>query len=83
MVPSSDLLGLHARVDDALAGCGPSAAHLSPGTWTPHVTLARSLTPEQVGTALAALGTLPDLDGEVVAVRRWDARERRTWILPR
>lgn len=82
VVPSEPLLAAHARLDDALAGCGPSADHLSPGTWTPHVTLARGLTAEQVGTAVAALETLPDLDGTVPAVRRWDARERRTWTLP-
>ncbi len=82
VVPSEPLLAAHARLDDALAGCGESADHLAPGTWTPHVTLARGLTAEQVGTAVAVLGTLPDLDGTVPAVRRWDARERRTWTLP-
>jgi 2'-5' RNA ligase len=82
VVPSAALIAVHARLDDALAGCGPSADHLAPGTWTPHVTLARGLTAEQVGTAVAVLGTLPDLDGAVPAVRRWDARERRTWTLP-
>lgn len=84
VVPSSALLDLHARLHAVLDGdpaTGPSAPHLSPGTWTPHVTLARSLAPDQVGAALALLGPLADLPGEGAAVRRWDARTRRTWVL--
>ncbi len=84
VVPSSALLDLHARLHAALdddPATGPSARYLSPGTWTPHVTLARALSPDQVGAAVAALGTVADLPGDGAAVRRWDARTRRTWVL--
>ncbi len=82
VVPSEQLLRLHAGVHEALAGCGPTPATMLPGRWTPHVTLARGLSAEQVGAALAALGETTDQDGTVVAVRRWDAAQRRTWLVP-
>lgn len=81
VVPSGRLLQLHADVHQALAGCGPTTATMLPGSWTPHVTLARGMGAEQVGAALAALGQTTDQDGSVVAVRRWDAAQRRSWLV--
>ncbi len=84
LVPSSALLDLHAGLQAVLDGdlaTGPCPPYLAPGAWTPHVTLARSLTADQVGAAIAVLGPLTDLTGEGVAARRWDAATRRTWVL--
>ena len=84
VVPSAALLALHARVHTVLDGepaCGPSAPHLAPGTWTPHVTLARTLPAADLSTAVTALGPLPEVVGSGAAVRRWDATRRRTWVL--
>ena len=85
VVPSAGPLALHSGVHEvleaAVATTGPSAAYLDPGSWTPHVTLARNLTPEQVGAAVRLLGPVADLPGSAVALRRWDAAARRTWVV--
>lgn len=81
VVPDPALLTLHAAVDSALGETPGSPANLRPGAWTPHVTLARNLTAEQVGSAVAALAGAPDLLGSAVAVRRWDAEVRRAWTV--
>ena len=84
VVPDVRLLALHAAV---ASGLGPdpddvdARGNLAPGRWTPHVTLARRLTPEQVGAALGALSGRPggtsDIDGYAVGCRRWDGDARR------
>ena len=84
VVPSAALLALHARVHEVLdadPACGPPVPHLEPGTWTPHVTLARSLPAADLATAVAELGPVPEVVGSGAAVRRWDAGRRRTWLL--
>ncbi len=86
VVPSSDLLALQQRVHDALVDCEPlnrlgGGDHLAPGRWTPHVTLARGLTAEQVARAVEALGRVDDLEGTFVALRRWDGVEHRAWLV--
>jgi 2'-5' RNA ligase len=85
VVPSAELLGLHAGVHDVLearvATTGPSAAFLDPGAWTPHVTLARGLSADQVGVAVGLLSPVADLAANAVALRRWDAGARRTWVV--
>lgn len=86
VVPSGQLLGAQAGVRSVLHGAGAEPAagdHFGEGRWTPHVTLARGLTPEQLAAAVALLAaTSPDLPGGAVAVRRWDGDARRTWDLP-
>lgn len=87
VVPSTELLSLHAQVartvrghtvdpDATEAGAeNPSTfAHVDPGAWTPHITLARRLTSAQVGEALVALESLgkPDRTCTFTALRRWD-----------
>jgi len=84
VVPEVGLLALHAAVCSAL-GPDPddveARGNLAPGRWTPHVTLARRLMPEQVGAALGVLSGAPggtsDIDGHAVGCRRWDGEARR------
>jgi 2'-5' RNA ligase len=68
VVVTRELLALHERVAHPLARAVPTSL---PGAWTPHVTLARRLTAEQVGVALSLLAT--PSDGAYVAARLWDA----------
>lgn len=52
------------------------------GRWTPHVTLARRMTADQVGPALAALdGSPAELTATVRQARRWDGDRKRAWWL--
>ncbi|MCH1865922.1 2'-5' RNA ligase family protein [Nocardioides sp. CFH 31398] len=75
------LLDLHAEVvgllDRAAEGTPwPPAAHTTPGAWTPHVTLATGLGPDQVARALDVL-PLGALTGAGVVLRHWDARAQQ------
>lgn len=80
VVPNTELLELQAScaaLFDRLPGISPL---LQPGSWTPHITLARNLAPEAVGTAIALLGDLPEVSsGAAVAVRRWDSEQQTAW----
>ncbi|RWZ53067.1 2'-5' RNA ligase family protein [Labedella phragmitis] len=67
IVVTAELLALHAEI---LATTAEPVETSRPGAWTPHVTLARRLTAEQVGVAHALLGS-PD-DGTFTAARFWD-----------
>ena len=77
VVPTSALLDLHARVHER-AGAGDDADHTRPGSWTPHVTLARRVPVDRIGEALSALarGGGADLAGRATSIRRWDAATR-------
>ncbi|MGB3697547.1 MAG: 2'-5' RNA ligase family protein [Gordonia sp. (in: high G+C Gram-positive bacteria)] len=72
VIPSAELLSVHAT---ALRLAGPQvtdlAAHCGVGDWTPHVTLARRLTAEQLVTALQILAW-PTIAGRATSLRRWD-----------
>ena len=79
VVPHHDLLDLQAAcavLFDGLPGVSPQ---LRPGAWTPHVTLARNVPTASIGTAIGVLGQIPELDGDAVAVRRWDSEGRTAW----
>jgi 2'-5' RNA ligase len=78
IVPTEALLALHQGVH-AAAGAGPDAAHTAPDEWTPHVTLARRMRLETLPAALGALG--PEIDGQVVALRRSDAASATVTLL--
>lgn len=71
VVPSAALLALHARLHDA-AGPGEDAPFGSPGTWTPHVTLGRRLSPAAVAQALALPDLAEPLTASAVGLRHWD-----------
>ena len=81
VVPQPPLLALHERTAAALQDCPGVPHYLVPGRWTPHVTLARGLTPAQVGAALETLGQVDALAGSVTVMRRWDSDQRRAWLL--
>lgn len=78
VVPSSELLGLHADVVRI------SRPHLIPsaapntvvGQWTPHTTLARRVEPSQLAPALTIRKTTRDINGHFVGLRRWDGNKR-------
>ena len=81
VVPSSELLRLHAAVATAMARAPGVPERVHPGRWTPHLTIARGLDAGQVGVALAVLGGPRPLDGSIVSVRRWDPDAGRAWRL--
>lgn len=84
VVPSEPLLKLHAQVfGRSLPGVvGEPFEHCRPGHWTPHVTLGRRYTAEQIGSALAVVnGTGGDLVARIVGLRRWDSDERLDHLL--
>jgi 2'-5' RNA ligase len=71
IVVTAELLALHAAVLQTAEEPMPTSV---PGAWTPHVTLARRMTVEQVGDALALLGA--PADGALVAARFWDGETK-------
>lgn len=84
VVADRALLDLHAAVAEVVAGCPGPSPLTEPGRWTPHVTLARGLLPEQVGAALAVTtppGCPGEVDGTAERCRRYDGRARVDWLL--
>jgi 2'-5' RNA ligase len=83
VVVTRELLDLHARVAGAVAL--PDDTLLSPGRWTPHVTLARRMPLQQLPDALHALDRAVEARSgtqvRLEAARRWDGVARRTWSL--
>lgn len=73
VVPSVELLRLHAATH-AAAGSGEDVAHTLPGSWTPHVTLARRVALSRLPQALALVQG--DIMGAAEAMRVWDAASR-------
>lgn len=80
VVPSAGLLALHAAVADVMADCPDQPENLQTGRWTPHVTLARGLTSDQVGPAVAACSA-GSLEAAAVAARRYDGERKVDWLL--
>ena len=77
IVVSRGILRLHERVD-GIAHDATIASHSRPGAWTPHVTLAMRLDPDQLAAAVRALEATPtELEGTFASARRWDGTERR------
>ncbi|MCD9199906.1 2'-5' RNA ligase family protein [Aeromicrobium wangtongii] len=80
VVPSADLLSLHAQVTTAMDGLPDQPSTTTPGRWTPHVTLARRLTTDQLARALDRLVGRPrQPEGTVAGLRRWDGEARVAW----
>ncbi|MEH3089270.1 MAG: 2'-5' RNA ligase family protein [Microbacterium arborescens] len=75
LVMSRALLEFHARAV-ALIGPPPERyAVTAVDGWMPHVTLARRMTADQVGAALALVGAA-SVDGALVGMRLWDAEQK-------
>ena len=70
VVLSEELRDLHAAVHAAVPA-GDDASHTAPGSWTPHITLARRLRLESLNDALGLIGTASE--GTGVSLRRWDS----------
>lgn len=83
IVPTRELLDLHAAVAAVVHGCPGPGRLLEPGRWTAHVTMARNLRDDQLPTALAALDRFGELDGRAVSVRRWDGMGHAERLLSR
>ncbi len=84
IVPSSALLELHAEVYRRSLPhvTGEPFEHCAPGHWTPHATLGRRFTAEEIGPALAVVDRSGgDLAARVVGLRRWDSDERIDHLL--
>ncbi|KUI40315.1 2'-5' RNA ligase family protein [Mycobacterium sp. GA-2829] len=78
LVPSAPLLELHREVDRVCRPHLPGGplSHTAPGQWTPHVTLARRLPPDQLPDALAVPGLGSDIGCRIVGLRHWDGNNR-------
>ena len=78
IVPTSELLGLHAEVHRlCLPHLLPAPMPNSlPGQWTAHVTLARRVGGAQLGRALRVAGRPSQIDGRFAGLRRWDGGNR-------
>lgn len=76
------ILGLHDLVHRISSdGDDTESPHTRVGAWTPHVTLASRLTPEQLAGAIELVSGLPDVDRRgtptLARLRRWDPTEKR------
>ena len=72
VVVTTELLALHREIAARLGPPGPRYANTGPGRWTPHVTLARSVTPELLPQVLDAIAA-PHIVGQATGLRVWDA----------
>lgn len=74
VVATDALLTLHRDLVERLP---PLASELlAPDRWTPHVTLGRRLSADQVGEALAVLAPAPERDATLAGARHWDSDAR-------
>jgi len=78
VVPSAQLLGLHAEVHRICRPHMPKGPlpHAAPGHWTPHVTLARRVPPEKLAAAVMRRAMFGDIRATAVGLRHWDGNRR-------
>ena len=79
VVPSVELLDLHAEVARRTAPHlrpGP-LPHTVPGDWTPHVTLARRVSPDRLAAALHIAARPADIAATVSGLRLWNGNARK------
>jgi hypothetical protein len=81
VVPSAELLSLHAEVQSV---CGPHMPsgplpHSEPGQWTPHVTLARRVPADQLQSVMALTSVGRELSATAAGLRHWDGKSKREY----
>ncbi|QLL09677.1 2'-5' RNA ligase family protein [Mycobacterium vicinigordonae] len=74
VVPTRELLDLHAEVHRLSSGHLTPMPNSRPGQWTAHVTLARRVPESQLGRAVRIAG--PPMVGSFAGLRRWDGDQR-------
>lgn len=74
VVPSVELLELQEEVHRICLPHMPNGplANVERGAWTPHVTLARRMAPEQLARAVALRRLGHEIRGRVTGLRHWD-----------
>jgi 2'-5' RNA ligase len=80
LVVSRALLELHARVADAVSGTATVLETARIDAWTPHATLARRLSPEQVGEAAGILSRRARA-ATATGLRLWDSGTRTVTVV--
>ena len=78
VVASAELLALQTAV--ASRCDADPEGQFGPGRWSPHVTLARRVPTEQVGSCLDLLGER-SLSARITRCRRWDGTAKTAWSL--
>jgi 2'-5' RNA ligase len=82
LVPTSELLALHAEVHRLCLPHLPAPmANSLPGQWTAHVTLARRVGGAQLGRALRIAGRPARIEGSFAGLRRWDGNRRAEHLI--
>ena len=77
VVVSAGLLELQTEIADAVR---EGFSHTAPGSWTPHITLARRLAATDLGRAAEMVAT-PEVSVAATAIRRWDGDRKVDWII--
>jgi hypothetical protein len=83
LLPSPEILDVHAHVYRSclpLMAPGP-VQHTGPGQWTPHVTLARRISPAKLTAALRIAGRPTEITGKITGLRRWDGDSRTEHLI--
>ncbi|MFF0817637.1 2'-5' RNA ligase family protein [Rhodococcus sp. NPDC003318] len=78
VIPTAGLLALQRSIFRVLHTSPGIPAHIHPGDWTPHITLARRVFPDEIGPAVNLL-TPAQAHGAAAGIRRWDGDARREW----
>lgn len=80
VIPTAGLLALQRSVFRVLHASPGIPSHIHPGDWTPHITLARRVFPDEIGPAVN-LVTPAHACGAAAGIRRWDGAARREWLI--
>jgi hypothetical protein len=76
IVPSAELLELHAETHRLSGPYLTPLANTVPGQWTAHVTVARRVAGLALDHALRIASTPVQIEGRLAGLRRWDGDER-------